>query len=85
MIKLPIRQLASTSNRASYRLVNPEGLKTDMHTQMVSLGQSAFITDIMRGVGMGLSKFFTEPATINYPFEKGPLSPRFRGEHALRR
>ena len=27
----------------------------------------------------------TETATINYPFEKGPLSPRFRGEHALRR
>ena len=24
-------------------------------------------------------------ATLNYPFEKGPLSPRFRGEHALRR
>lgn len=23
--------------------------------------------------------------TINYPFEKAPLSPRFRGEHALRR
>ena len=23
--------------------------------------------------------------TINYPFEKGQLSPRFRGEHALRR
>jgi len=21
----------------------------------------------------------------NYPFEKGPISPRFRGEHALRR
>lgn len=32
-----------------------------------------------------MSHFFTEPATINYPFEKGPLSPRFRGEHALRR
>jgi NADH-quinone oxidoreductase subunit I len=24
-------------------------------------------------------------ATINYPYEKGPLSPRFKGEHALRR
>ena len=24
-------------------------------------------------------------ATINYPFEKNPISPRFRGEHALRR
>ena len=23
--------------------------------------------------------------TINYPFEKGPISPLFRGEHALRR
>ncbi|CAG8733288.1 3280_t:CDS:2, partial [Gigaspora rosea] len=25
------------------------------------------------------------PYTIFYPYEKGPLSPRFRGEHALRR
>lgn len=32
-----------------------------------------------------MSYVFREPATINYPFEKGPLSPRFRGEHALRR
>ena len=29
--------------------------------------------------------FFKPKPTINYPFEKGPLSPRFRGEHALRR
>ena len=34
---------------------------------------------------MVLGKMFHEPATLNYPFEKGPLSPRFRGEHALRR
>ena len=37
------------------------------------------------GLATTLSAFFREPATINYPFEKGPLSPRFRGEHALRR
>ena len=37
------------------------------------------------GLAMTLSMMFREPATINYPFEKGPLSPRFRGEHALRR
>ncbi|XP_034147514.1 NADH:ubiquinone oxidoreductase core subunit S8b isoform X2 [Esox lucius] len=36
-------------------------------------------------LGMTMSYLFREPATINYPFEKGPLSPRFRGEHALRR
>ena len=39
----------------------------------------------MTGMSTSLGKFFVEPATINYPFEKGPLSPRFRGEHALRR
>merc|ERR1712002_1411668 len=42
-------------------------------------------TELFRGLGMTMSYLFREPATINYPFEKGPLSPRFRGEHALRR
>ena len=32
-----------------------------------------------------LGHLFKRPVTINYPYEKGPLSPRFRGEHALRR
>ncbi|XP_076677038.1 NADH dehydrogenase (ubiquinone) 23 kDa subunit [Andrena cerasifolii] len=45
----------------------------------------AFMLEIARGMGIALSHVFREPATINYPFEKGPLSPRFRGEHALRR
>jgi formate hydrogenlyase subunit 6/NADH:ubiquinone oxidoreductase subunit I len=36
-------------------------------------------------MGLTLRYFFRKPATIYYPFEKGPLSPRFRGEHALRR
>ena len=32
-----------------------------------------------------MEQIFRPPYTIMYPFEKGPLSPRFRGEHALRR
>ncbi|KZO98108.1 NADH-quinone oxidoreductase [Calocera viscosa TUFC12733] len=32
-----------------------------------------------------LENMFRPPYTIMYPFEKGPISPRFRGEHALRR
>lgn len=32
-----------------------------------------------------LENFFRPPYTIMYPFEKGAMSPRFRGEHALRR
>lgn len=29
--------------------------------------------------------FFKPKVTINYPYEKGRISPRFKGEHALRR
>uniref|UniRef100_A0A915Q3E2 4Fe-4S ferredoxin-type domain-containing protein n=1 Tax=Setaria digitata TaxID=48799 RepID=A0A915Q3E2_9BILA len=44
-----------------------------------------FLTELIRGMGIIVGHYFMEPATINYPFEKGPLSSRFRGEHALRR
>ncbi|EAU84342.1 NADH-ubiquinone oxidoreductase 23 kDa subunit [Coprinopsis cinerea okayama7 len=44
-----------------------------------------FFTEIIRGMWVVLEQFFRPPYTIMYPFEKGPLSPRFRGEHALRR
>ena len=41
--------------------------------------------DFWIGMKLGLKYFFAPKATLNYPHEKGPLSPRFRGEHALRR
>ncbi|THV08282.1 NADH-quinone oxidoreductase [Dendrothele bispora CBS 962.96] len=44
-----------------------------------------FLTEIFRGMWIVVEQFFRPPYTIMYPFEKGPLSPRFRGEHALRR
>ncbi|KAA1466582.1 NADH-quinone oxidoreductase [Dentipellis sp. KUC8613] len=44
-----------------------------------------FFTEIVRGMWIVLENFFRPPYTIMYPYEKGPLSPRFRGEHALRR
>ncbi|TAN58919.1 MAG: NADH-quinone oxidoreductase subunit NuoI [Rhodospirillales bacterium] len=45
-----------------------------------------FLVELLQGMACTLKYFFFRPAvTINYPFEKGPLSPRFRGEHALRR
>ena len=43
------------------------------------------LMDFIKGFGLGLKYFFAPKATLNYPHEKGPLSPRFRGEHALRR
>ena len=44
-----------------------------------------FLTELMRGVGLTMETYMAPSATINYPYEKGALSPRFRGEHALRR
>ncbi|KAL5507830.1 NDUFS8 [Sanghuangporus vaninii] len=44
-----------------------------------------FFTEILRGMWIVMEQIFRPPYTIMYPFEKGPLSPRFRGEHALRR
>jgi NADH dehydrogenase (ubiquinone) Fe-S protein 8 len=43
------------------------------------------LTELVRGAFVVLEQFFRPPYTINYPFEKSPISPRFRGEHALRR
>ena len=44
-----------------------------------------FLLEFVSGMVLGMKYFFKAKSTINYPFEKGPISPRFRGEHALRR
>ncbi len=41
--------------------------------------------DIARGMLLTLKYLFQPKVTINYPFEKSKISPRFKGEHALRR
>ncbi|RYH11949.1 NADH-quinone oxidoreductase subunit NuoI [archaeon] len=43
------------------------------------------MTEIFRALWLTLEVSMKPPVTINYPFEKGPVSPRFRGEHLLRR
>lgn len=44
-----------------------------------------FLTEIWRALWLTGEVAMKPKVTINYPFEKGYLSPRFRGEHALRR
>ena len=41
--------------------------------------------EFVKAHALTLKYFFKPKATINYPYEKVPQSPRFRGEHALRR
>ena len=44
-----------------------------------------FLWEFVKAFGIGMKRFFGPKPTINYPFQKMPYSPRFRGEHALRR
>ncbi len=46
---------------------------------------SLFLREIVLGLWRTLTYMFKPKVTINYPYEKGPISTRFRGEHALRR
>ncbi|MDB5368820.1 MAG: NADH-quinone oxidoreductase chain [Roseomonas sp.] len=55
---------------------------------MATLDRAAYsllMTELVSGMALTLKYFFAPKATIKYPFEKTALSPRFKGEHALRR
>jgi NADH-quinone oxidoreductase subunit I len=47
--------------------------------------KSLFLAEFVSAFGLAMRYFVRPKKTLNYPFEKGPISPRFRGEHALRR
>ena len=53
----------------------------DLHRKARSL----LLTELISGLWLTFRYMFKQPVTINYPYEKGPISPRFCGEHALRR
>jgi NADH-quinone oxidoreductase subunit I len=54
-------------------------------TAMGRAGKSLLLFELLSGMKLTFSYLFKPRVTINYPYEKGPLSPRFRGEHVLRR
>jgi NADH-quinone oxidoreductase subunit I len=56
-----------------------------MFTRLVQATKGAMMLDVIGAVGLSLKYMMRPKATVNYPFERNPQSPRFRGEHALRR
>ncbi|KAH9377232.1 hypothetical protein HPB48_006963 [Haemaphysalis longicornis] len=73
------RPLSTTATRLCYKQVHPPEPGTTMKEMVDTASQTVFITELLRGLAVTTGTLFKEPATINYPFEKGPLSPRFRG------
>ena len=47
--------------------------------------KTIFMIDFVTGLLIAIKETFKAKKTINYPFEKGSLGTRARGEHALRR
>jgi NADH-quinone oxidoreductase subunit I len=47
--------------------------------------RSLFLLELFRGMSLTGRYFFKGKFTVQYPEEKAPISPRFRGLHALRR
>ena len=53
--------------------------------QLAQAAKSLLLAEFVGAFFLSMRQFFAPKATLNYPYEKGPPSPRFRGEHALRR
>jgi NADH-quinone oxidoreductase subunit I len=47
--------------------------------------RSLFLLELMKGLGVTGRYLFRKKFTVQYPEEKAPISPRFRGLHAQRR
>ncbi|KAI2634431.1 NADH-ubiquinone oxidoreductase 23 kDa subunit [Xylaria nigripes] len=68
-----------------FRLPKTKRWDDESETTLDRIGRFFLMTEMFRGMYVALEQYFRPPYTIFYPFEKGPISPRFRGEHALRR
>ncbi len=47
--------------------------------------RTIFLSELISGMALTFRYMFKSKVTLNYPYEKGFLGSRFRGEHALRR
>lgn len=54
-------------------------------TSLVAKLKPFLLLELLKGMSVTLKYFFKPKITLQYPEEKTPLSPRFRGLHALRR
>ena len=50
-----------------------------------NLIKTFLLTELGKGLRLTLKNLFVRKVTVQYPEEKAPQSPRFRGLHALRR
>merc|ERR1719223_295828 len=79
------RLYSSMLDKEAHNMRQTETINEKKQPLLDRISQEMLLTEIMRTMLVVFEQMFKTPYTIMYPFEKGPLSPRFRGEHALRR
>ena len=60
-------------------------MRINMFQRILQTIRGAALMDFAQAFGLGMKYMVRPKATVLYPNERGPQSPRFRGEHALRR
>lgn len=76
---------ATQNEEENFFLGKDNTLKTSWTDIFERSSNIFFLTELWRGFFLATEAAMKPKVTINYPYEKGYLSPRFRGEHALRR
>jgi NADH-quinone oxidoreductase subunit I len=81
-------RIPADRNRRPSIVVEAIGPWTSLESAMGRLdrvAQAFLLVEVIKGFALTFRYMFKPKATINYPYERSPQSPRFRGEHALRR
>lgn len=68
-----------------FRIPRPATWEESKEGALAKATKWFLLAEMFRGMYIVLEMYFRAPYTLYYPFEKGAISPRFRGEHALRR
>src|SRR5216684_2416952 len=65
--------------------VDADSLEHLAMTRVIEFFKSFLLIELLRGMALTGRHLFARKITVQFPEEKTPISPRFRGLHALRR
>ncbi|MFT4070499.1 MAG: NADH-quinone oxidoreductase subunit NuoI [Dysgonamonadaceae bacterium] len=65
--------------------ISLSGRKKTVSNKEMTFLESTYLPEIVRGLGITIRHFFQKKVTVQYPEQKRPLSPVYRGQHVLMR
>jgi NADH-quinone oxidoreductase subunit I len=65
--------------------ISLSGRKQQVSNKKMTFLESIYLTEVIRGLSITIKHFFEKKVTVQYPEQKRPLSPVYRGRHVLMR